>query len=61
MSNKDNATKNFMEKMKILLMHSIFLFFDGKPVIKPENLTSIDPAILGFPDVFGKIIFYKEI
>ncbi len=54
MSEKDNATKNFMEKDENFADAFNFLVFDGKPVIKPENLTSIDSAILGFPDGFGR-------
>ena len=54
MSEKDNATKNFMEKDENFADAFNFLVFDGKPVIKPENLKPIDSAILGFPDGFGK-------
>ena len=54
MGDKDNATINFMRKDENFADAFNFLIFDGKPVIKPENLTSVDSAVLSFPENKGK-------
>ncbi len=50
MGDKDNTTINFMRKDENFADAFNFLVFDGKPVIKPENLTSVDSAVLSFPE-----------
>ena len=49
MGDKDNATKAFMEKNENFADAFNFLIFKGKPVIKAENLKSIDTTLLSFP------------
>ena len=50
MSEKDNVTIDFMRKDENFADAFNFNIFDGKPVIKPENLTSVDTAVLSFPE-----------
>ena len=54
MSEKDNVTIDFMRKDENFADAFNFYIFDGKPVIKPENLTSVDTAVLSFPENKGK-------
>lgn len=60
MSEKDNATKAFMEKNENFADAFNFLMFNGKQVIKAENLKSIDTTLLSFPSKNNKKLDSKK-
>ncbi len=44
MGNKDNATKNFIEKNRIFADVFNFFIYDGEQVIKPDTLQPLDTS-----------------
>ena len=49
MADKDAIAKEFMQNPKVFADLFNFKIYDGRQVIKPENLTSLDPTALAIP------------